>query len=331
MAEGRPGDGLVTEMVAVPADLLQSVNTAFAALPPGYRAYVLPSERKRFEDMMSSKHGSSDDVDWLRTHILGETVPSFQREAEQVRSQVMSLEPKLKENAATDVIYRKNGTKVEGQIVETTEAYVKIKTRFGAASIPKEEIAKTEKGKASATEFPARYADAKGNLEKLVPLLAWCIEHGLKLEKEYVAYNILTLDASNDKARTAVNLGRPALGPVAPPPPPSKIFIQPITPVERTIDVIAGDVLSRSQVFADVIQEMRRRTENLTAADLPVAPEKSARGVAVIQNPLSFDPGKLAVPSAVEVGSWWSQLSGEERRQFAKYYGLWCAFARGRK
>jgi hypothetical protein len=97
------------------------------------------------------------------------------------------------------------------------------------------------------------------------------------------------------------------------------------------MEVIAADVVSHSAVFADVVREMRSKTAELTAPELPVAPEKAAKGVSVIQNPLTFDPSKLTVPSAVEVGSWWSQLSPDDRRQFAKYYGLWCAYARGHK
>jgi len=334
MVEGNPGNGVVTEMVAIPADVLKSIDASFSALPPGYRTYLIPADRKRLEDLTASKRGGSDDVDWLKGRILNESIPTFQREAEQVRSQILVLEPKLKENAATDVIIRKNGTKVEGQIVETTETHVKIKTRFGAASIPKEEIAKTEKGKGSATEFPVRYAEAKGNLEKLAPLLAWCTDKSLKLEKEFVAYNMLTLDASNEKARTAVGLTRPVIGAGAAPPPPPKITYGDTSSktqaVERMVEIIANDVTSRNQVFADVIQEMRRRTDSVTTAELPIAPEKAAKGVSMIQNPLTFEPSKLTVPQAVEVGTWWSQLSAEERRQFAKYYGLWCAVMRSR-
>jgi hypothetical protein len=340
---GAPGDALLSEILAVPQSLLADVQTAFAALPPGYRALFPPADRKRFDDMMTNKRGSSDDIEWLKAHVLNEAVPSFQRDAEQIHSQVLALEPKLKENAATDAIFRKNGTKVEGQIVETTESYVKIKTRFGAASIPKDEISKIEKGKGSATEFPAQYAAAKGNLDKLVPLLAWCSDKSLRLEKEFVAYNILALDASNDKARSAAGLGRPAIVGGIIQAPPSKITIievpKPPTgteppkspPVDKTIDIIAADVVSRSAVFADVVREMRTRTEPLTTPELPAAPEKAAKGVAVIQNPLTFDPSQLTVPSAVEVGTWWSALSADDRRQFAKYYGLWCAYSRGRK
>jgi len=112
---GSPGEGLLAEVVAIPPSLLADVKAAFDALPPGYRSILPPVERKRLDDLTSSRRGSSDDVDWLKSRILAEAVPSFQREAEQIRSQVLALEPKLKENAATDAIFRKNGTKVEAR------------------------------------------------------------------------------------------------------------------------------------------------------------------------------------------------------------------------
>ncbi|HLY74024.1 MAG TPA: hypothetical protein VKU80_07880, partial [Planctomycetota bacterium] len=163
-----------------------------------------------------------------------------------------------------------------------------------------------------------------------------CTEKSLKLEKEYVAYHILTLDASNEKARSAVGLARPVIGAGLPPPPPSFTprYTDPspkAEAVDRMIEIIANDVTSRNQVFADVVQEMRRRTETLATGELPIAPDKAAKGVSLIQNPLTFEPSKLTVPQAVDIGTWWSQMSAEERRQFAKYYGLWCAVMRARK
>lgn len=331
---GNPGDGNVMPMVAIPSDLLQNVNAGFKALPPGYRSFLTLNEQKRLEEMTKTNRGTDDDIDWLKVRVLNEMIPAFQREAELVRSQILALEPKLKENAATDVIIRKNGTKVEGLLVSQTETEIKIKTRFGAATIPASEVAKIERGKGAAVEFPQRWLDSKGSLEKLVPLLAWCHEKNLKLEKEFVAYNVLTMDATNEKARSAVGLKPPAPSPSAPGSATPKYQAAAETPrvtgVEKLIEIIANDVISRNQAFTDVVGEMRRRTDGLKATDLPVAPEKSARGVAKIQNPLTFDPGRMPVPDALEIGTWWSQMAPEERREFAKYYGLWCAFMRNR-
>jgi hypothetical protein len=212
---------------------------------------------------------------------------------------------------------------------------VKIKSRFGAVQIPREEIEKIEKGKGAALEFPAKYADAKGKLEKLAPLLAWCTEKNLKLEKEYVGYVILTLEASNEKARTAVGLGRPLISGIGSPLPPPKYPGTDATPklesVEKTVELIANDVTQRTQVFSDIVAEMRRRTETLTTTNPPFAPEKSAKGVAIIGNPLLFKVNDWNTPTAMELGGWWSKLSSEDRRQFAKYYGLWCAYTRAQK
>ncbi len=331
-AEPAPGPDPAPsgDVTSLPADLFKDVNDRFSALPPGYRSLLLAGDRQRLEDLAANRKGAADDVSWIKSRILGESLPAFQREAEMVRSQVLALEPKLKENAATDVIIRKNGTKVEGQIVETTDAFVRIKSRFGSVPIPKEEIAKVEKGKGSATEFPAKYAEAKGSLEKLVPLMAWCAEKSLKTEKEFVAYNVLTLDASNDRARIALGLARPATGPGGKSPG-SDETPKPDPAVEKAMVSVAEDVTTRSPAFSDVIVEMRRRTDKLTAKQLPIPPDKAAKGLSFIQNPLTFDPSKLPATSLVEIGSWWRDLSLEERREFAAYFGLWCAVLRGRK
>jgi hypothetical protein len=330
---GNPNSGNVAAVMPLPTDLLKDINTRFDALPPGYRGYLAPADRKRFEDLSLAKRGSAEDIDWLRNQILTETIPSFQREADTIRSKVLELEPKLKENVATDVIFRKNAPKLECQIIQETETFVKVKSRFGSVTIQREDIERIEKGKGTAVEFPTKYAEAKGSLEKLVPLLAWCNEKGLKLEKEYVAYVVLTMDASNDKARTAVGLGRPTTpsGSAQPPKYPELNSSAKIEPVERTIELIANDVTNRNKIFSDVVQEMRRRTETLTTQVPPLAPERSIKGVSVISNPLTFKPTDLTGPMALEIGGWWGGLSPEDRRQFAKYYGLWCAFTRGQK
>jgi hypothetical protein len=198
--------------------LILEINGRFDALPSGYRGLLMGKDRGRFDDLVRSGRGTSDDIEWLKTRILGETIPSFQRDAEMIRAKLLELEPKLKENVASDVIYRKNGTNFEGQIVEETESSVKIKLRFGAVTIPKEDIQRIEKGKGAAMEFPAKYAEASTappaeKLEKLSALLAWCIEKSLKTQKEYVAFVILSLDASHENARRASGMAKPLPGP----------------------------------------------------------------------------------------------------------------------
>jgi hypothetical protein len=337
---GDPGSGLITELVAVPADLIKDINGRFDAMPAGYRSFLVGKDRTRFEDMLRTRKGTSDDIEWLKSRILGEAIPSFQRDADMIRSKVLELEPKLKENVASDVIYRKNGTKFEGQIIQQTDTFVKIKHQFGAVTIPAEDIQKIEKGKGAALDFPAKYAEASKpatpteRVEKLAPLLAWCIEKSLKIQKEYVAFVILSLDASHEAARKAAGAARPTISAPSLLPSTPKYPVTngaKIDSIEPTVELIANDVVARNPLFPDVVTEMRRRTETLTTMTPPFAPEKCARGVNLIPNPLTFRPNEMTVSTAMEMGSWWSTMSTEDRRQFAKYYGLWCAYLRGQK
>lgn len=211
--EGTPDDALVVVQMPVPADVVKNINSLFDALPLGYR--TMGMDRKKLEDMLKRKNAPSDDIEWMKTRILGEALPAYQRDADHIRSKILELEPKLRENVAGDVIIFKDKRKVECQIIEQTPDYIKVKGRFGGAKYPMSEIEKIEQGKGAALEFPPKFAEAMKpaaplqKLEKLVPLLAWCVEKNLSIQKEYTAYVILTQDASHEGARKMLNLARP--------------------------------------------------------------------------------------------------------------------------
>jgi hypothetical protein len=331
--QGNPGES-VGITYPIPADLIKNITGGFESLPKGYRAYLPPVDGKRLDQLLTMKRGSQEDLDWLKTKIVGEVLPGFQQEAAEFRSQVQTLEPKAFQDIASDVIYRKNGTKFEGKIVpQGNPAVVKIQGRGIAVAIPVEEIERIEQGKGSALQFKPKYEEAKGNLDKLVPLLEWTREKGLKTEKELVAYMILTLDASHEKARSAINRARPSLqGQVVTPPkyPVAEPAVK-MQGVEKAVELIANEVVGKSQVFSDVVNEMRRRTEYMSTKTYPFAPEKAAKAVQLIGNPLSYRPNEMSVPHAMEIGTWWSSLTLEDRRQFARYFGLWCAYTRAPK
>ena len=330
---GSPdGNGGIT--LAVPSDLIKNVTGGFENLPKGYRSYLPPADGKRLDQLLASKKGSQEDLDWLKTKIVGEVLPGFQQEAAEIRSMVQTLEPKVFENIASDIVYRKNAPKIEGKIIpQPNPNVVKIQGRLGSVTIPKEDIEKIEEGKGTALQFRPKYEEAKGNLDKLVPVLDWCTQHALKLEKEFVAYVILTLDASHEKARKAVGRSRPVPQGQLSSPPKYPVIEKTarIESTEQAVERIAGEVIARSQVFSDVVTEMRRRTDGMTTRTYPFAPEKSSKGVTLIGNPLTFRPAEMSVPHAMEIGTWWSALTLEDRRQFAQYYGLWCAYTKARK
>ena len=100
-------------------------------------------------------------------------------------------------------------------------------------------------------------------------------------------------------------------------------------PADKIVEIIAVEVSSQTPVFAEVIAEMRRRTEPLTTTTVPVWPDESVRGIALIGNPLTFAPGDLPAATTRELGQWWNSLAPDERTRFAKFFGLWCAHTRG--
>jgi hypothetical protein len=101
-------------------------------------------------------------------------------------------------------------------------------------------------------------------------------------------------------------------------------------PVEKAVELIATDVLQETPVVSAVISEMRRRTEPMTTALVPIWPDESARAIALIQDPLTFQPGRLPGAAHEELGKWWAGLNRDDRLRFATYFGLWCAHERGK-
>ena len=104
--------------------------------------------------------------------------------------------------------------------------------------------------------------------------------------------------------------------------------VEPPQTLDKTVEAIAVEVLGQTQVFAEVIVDMRQRTDSLRTTAVPVWPDETARGIAMIENPLTFRPAEMSVGVSVEIGKWWNLLTREERIGFAKYFGLWCAHAR---
>jgi len=301
---GVPGSG-AAETLGIPADLLKDIQGRFDALTPGYRNWMTPNDRKRLGDLTQNKKGLQEDIDWLRSRILGEVLPAFEQESIMIRAKIQTIEPKLAQGVPSDRLIFVDGRKpVECEVLLANDEIVKVKIRNNGVTYKKEEILRIEKGKGAATEFPARYSEAKGSPDKLGPLL--------------------TIDAANDGARAAVGMDR-AVGATTPglSPKISEDF------PERKIDAIAGEVTTQYKVFADVVNEMRRRTESLTTRNSPLAPAKSIKGTSVIGNPLTFKPAELTVPQSIEIGTWWGGLNPDDRRDFARYYGLWCAYTRG--
>ena len=313
----------VTDLLEVPQDLVRAIRLRFDALPPGYRRCLPPDEADRLERLLrTSLRVFREDVDFLRERIAGEVLPLFEAEHRELKEKVRDLEARIASLGSTDIIRFKDGRKVEGKVEEETDEYVKIKSRFGAVKVPRGDIEAVERGRGAGNEFPDRLKKAQGNPALMTELLAWCKEKNLPLHREYVSYLILAADPLNDRARAEINRKRPITAPPGAPPPEGN------EAVSRRIEMVAADAVGRTLAFAEIIDEIRNQTADLKYT-LPVPPpEKFGQVCQIIQSPLTFQPRRLPEDQAALVQHWWNSLPTDERRQFAHFYGLWCAYAR---
>jgi serine/threonine protein kinase len=97
--------------------------------------------------------------------------------------------------------------------------------------------------------------------------------------------------------------------------------------VETTVRTIARSIAIRPQL-TDFLEDMRKATETLYYSRELETPPKYAAAVGQIRDPLSPRWDDVPRESLIAAGTWWAGLSAEERREFAHFYGLWCARAR---
>jgi hypothetical protein len=94
------------------------------------------------------------------------------------------------------------------------------------------------------------------------------------------------------------------------------------------MDTIAGEVLRSATGLPDVIAQMRARSASLPYASPPPMPVRAARAIQIIHNPITFQSSNLSVDAALELGNWWGQQQAGDRRDFARFLGLWCSYMR---
>lgn len=312
----------------IPANVVRPLGARLKELPEGYLTLLDPSERTRLDTLLKNPEGNSSDIAFLRDRMLGTVLPLLEKDLADIRARAGELEASvLKEAVAVDVVHFKTGRKVEGKVVEETETHVKIKSRFGAVQFPKSEIARIEKGAGAGGEFPGKYAAAKGKPAELAKLLGWCQLKNLRVEREFVACRMLELDPANALARREARRPAPEI-PVAAAPAVPAVETAGDAAATREIDLIAADVVLKQSSLNAVIRDMRTRTAHLTRGVAPVAPARSLGLASYVKNPMDFQPNSLTGAQALEMGNIWGSLGPAERKDFARYIGMWCAYLR---
>jgi hypothetical protein len=104
-----------------------------------------------------------------------------------------------------DTVICKDKRRIEGKIVEETEAHVKLQVKNGAVTIPRYQIERVERGATTREVYEARRdridpSDAKALLE----LARWCAENNLKKEAQAEFSRVIGVDPENAAAHEAL-------------------------------------------------------------------------------------------------------------------------------
>ncbi len=319
------------DIVEISPDSLRAVQARFDALPPGYKGFVPPEDLKHLEDLLVRKQGVLADLQFLKERVGEHLLPRFEAEQAQFKAKLLEIEGKLKEPTAVDVIHFNDGRKVEGTVIQQTPEHVRVKSRFGVVTIPSADVKNVVKGGGAAVEFPDKLKAAGRSTPQLVLLLDWCRDKGLRLEKEYVAYRILTVDAAHERSRRELGIPRPVLSgplPATPGGPAPVISGAVVEAATKQIEALALETVQKFQTFSDVIEELKRRTEGVKVASSPAPVPGLPKPLMDVAAPLGFRAADLTVQDAREVGQWWGLLAPPDRAAFARYFGLLCAYAR---
>jgi thioredoxin-related protein len=100
-----------------------------------------------------------------------------------------------------DTIVLRDGSKIEGKILEEGTAGVKILTKYGAITINRRSITKIIKETPDSAEYAEK---AKGLAKEHVELAEWCTEKGLEEEAQSHYELALKFDEENKAARKAL-------------------------------------------------------------------------------------------------------------------------------
>lgn len=106
--------------------------------------------------------------------------------------------------AAADIVHLTDGRKIEGKVIETGDV-VKVITRMGTVTLPKDRVLRIEKKKTAADTYKDKAAAlADDDAEAHYKLAMWCKENRLTREKLRELKKVIEIDPDHAKARAAL-------------------------------------------------------------------------------------------------------------------------------
>jgi serine/threonine protein kinase len=206
---------------ALPAAILDPLRTRLAALPKGYRDLIPYEDRGRADALLLAGQGTSDDTGFLIGRF-SDLLRKAEDEQKQIAVRMRDLEARLAEaSTQADTVVCKDGRRIEGTILEENETQVKLKSRFGAVTLSRDEISRVDKGKGSAAEFRTAYQAAAGRKPELLKLLTFAKDRKLAPQQELAALAVVSVDPADEHCRADAGLSRSPFGAAVDPEPAS--------------------------------------------------------------------------------------------------------------
>lgn len=104
-------------------------------------------------------------------------------------------------SAAADVLHMKDGRRVEGVVVEETDAVVRLRTRLGVLEFRRADIERIERKKSALEEFEERWAKAESG-EDFHALGLWAEERRMRKEAKRCMRRAVEVDPAHAAAHT---------------------------------------------------------------------------------------------------------------------------------
>jgi len=201
LGQRGPGPSTPRETpLSLPAELLEEARRRLASLHPHYRKSLTEEESRRVEKILEARSGSPGDVEFLRGRVLADVCGRGEADYAGLQARLAELEARLEDPGTPDTVLFKDGRKVSGKIEEETPEAIRLKGRFGALRIPREDIQKIERVSGQASELHSQYRSARGKLNPLLTLLASAKQKKLETYRELICTAILVLDPGHEAA-----------------------------------------------------------------------------------------------------------------------------------
>jgi hypothetical protein len=202
------GDFKPAPAAPIPASVLEPLRVRLNALPRGYRDLIPYEDRGRAEALLLAGQGAGEDMIFLAGRFT-DLLRKCEDEQRAVPVRIKELEARLADpTTQTDTVICTDGRRIEGSILEETEAQIKVKARFGAIVLRRDEITRIEKGKGSAAEFRVAYEAARGRRSELLRLIAFAKEKKLPAQQELAALAVVAQEPADERCRADAGLPR---------------------------------------------------------------------------------------------------------------------------